>query len=59
MDNNNNNQNQKPNQGGNKNRQSILTFLIIILVSLVCMGVFTDMFNNTESKEISYDKFIT
>jgi len=59
MDNNNNNKpNQKPNQDGNKNRQSILTFLIIILVSLVCMGIFTDMFKNTESKEISYDKFI-
>lgn len=61
MDNKNNNQNQNQNQnsGGNKNRQSILTFLIFVLVSLVCMGLFTNMFNEPTSKEISYDKFIS
>lgn len=61
MDNNNNSHNQDKNQnsGGNKNRQSILTFLIFVLVSLVCMGLFTNMFNEPTSKEISYDKFIS
>ena len=61
MDNKNSNQkpNQNPNQDGNKNRQSILVFLIFVLVSLVCMGLFTDLFNEPTSKEISYDKFIS
>lgn len=64
MDNNRNNQNQNqdPNQnqgpGGPKNRQSILVFLIFVLVSLVCMGLFTDMFGGTRSSEISYKKFV-
>ncbi len=56
MDNNNNNQ---PKKDGNKNRQSILMFLTCVLISLVCMGLFSDMFGNTTSKEISYDKFIS
>lgn len=64
MDNNRNNQNQNqdPNQnqgpGGPKNRQSILVFLIFVLVSLVCMGLFTDMFGGARSSEISYKKFV-
>lgn len=56
MDNNNNNN--QPKKDGNKNRQSILVFLICVLVSLMCMGLFSDMFSGTTSEEISYDMFI-
>ena len=55
MDNNKNNQ---PKKDGNKNRQSILVFLICVLISLMCMGLFSDMFSGTTLEEISYDKFI-
>lgn len=58
MDNNQMNNNQ-PNNNGNKNRQSLLVILICVLVGLVCMGLFTNMLNNTTSREIKYDKFIS
>ena len=68
MDNNlDNNQNDKRpdnrppgNQGprnGNKNHQSILAFLICLLVTLVCFSLFTNMLKD-DSSEITYDKFI-
>lgn len=53
-----NNNNNQPKKDGNKNRQSILVFLICVLVSLMCMGLFSDMFSGTTSEEISYDMFI-
>ena len=55
MDNNNN----QPQKDGKKNRQSILMFLVCVLISLMCMGIFSDMFSSTSSEEISYDKFIS
>ena len=45
------------NQGPNKNRQSILAFLICLLISLVCLSFVTDMMSDSSS-EITYDKFI-
>ncbi|MDO5135395.1 MAG: ATP-dependent zinc metalloprotease FtsH [Eubacteriales bacterium] len=45
------------NQGPNKNHQSILAFLICLLVTLVCFGLFTNMLKDNSS-EITYDKFI-
>ena len=64
MDNMDNNQNgnrpdnREPNtKGPNKNRQSILAFLICLLVTLVCFSLFTNMLKDNSS-EISYDKFI-
>ena len=45
------------NQGPNKNRQSILAFLICLLISLVCLSFVTDMMSD-KSSEITYDKFI-
>ena len=45
------------NQGSNKNHQSILVFLICLLVTLVCFALFTNMLKDNSS-EISYDKFI-
>mgnify|MGYP004504138099 FL=1 len=45
------------NQGSNKNHQSILAFLICLLVTLVCFALFTNMLKDNSS-EISYDKFI-
>ena len=51
------NRNNPGNQGPNKNRQSILTFLICLLISLVCLSFVTDMMSD-KSSEITYDKFI-
>ena len=45
------------NQGPNKNRQSVLAFLICLLISLVCLSFVTDMMSD-KSSEITYDKFI-
>ncbi len=45
------------NQGPNKNRQSILAFLICLLITLVCLQFCTDMMSD-KSSEITYDKFI-
>ena len=54
------NQNRKPQgppQGPNRNRQSILAFLICLLVTLVCVSLVTDLFKDN-SHEISYDSFM-
>ena len=51
------NRNNPGNQGPNKNRQSILDFLICLLISLVCLSFVTDMMSD-KSSEITYDKFI-
>ena len=51
----NHNPNHKP--GSNKNHQSILAFLICLLVTLVCLSLFTNMLQD-DSSEITYDKFI-
>ena len=51
------NRNNPGNQGLNKNRQSILAFLICLLISLVCLSFVTDMMSD-KSSEITYDKFI-
>ena len=45
----------KPNP--NKNHQSILAFLVCLLVTLVCFAMFTNMLKDSSS-EITYDKFI-
>ena len=47
----------KDNKGPNKNHQSILAFLICLLVTLVCLSLFTNMLQDNSS-EITYDKFI-
>ena len=51
------NRNNPRNQGPNKNRQTILGFLICLLISLVCLSFVTDMMSD-QSSEITYDKFI-
>ena len=51
------NRNNPGNQGPNKNRQSILAFLICLLISLVCLSFVTDMMID-KSSVITYDKFI-
>ena len=45
------------NQGPNKNRQTILAFLICLLVTLVCLSFITEI-RNGGTGEITYDKFI-
>lgn len=47
---------QDPNRN-KKNYQSILAFLICLLVTLVCFSLFTNMLQDNSS-EITYDKFI-
>ena len=47
---------QDPNHN-KKNHQSILAFLICLLVTLVCFSLFTNMLQDNSS-EITYDKFI-
>ena len=57
---NNNNQNRKPqgpDQGPNRNRQSILAFLICLLVTLVAVSFITNM-SQDASQEITYDQFM-
>ena len=44
-------------QDPNKNHQSILAFLVCLLITLVCFAMFTNMLKDNSS-EISYDKFI-
>ena len=51
------NRNNPGSQGPNKNRQSVLAFLICLLISLVCLSFVTDMMSD-KSSEITYDKFI-
>ena len=51
------NRNNPGNQGPNKNRQTILGFLICLLISLVCLSFVTDMMSD-KSSDITYDKFI-
>ena len=51
------NRNNPGNQGPNKNRQTILGFLICLLISLGCLRLVTDMMSD-KSSEITYDKFI-
>ena len=51
------NRNNPGNQGPNKNRQSVLAFLICLLISLVCLSFVTDMMSD-KSSEITCDKFI-
>lgn len=41
----------------NKNHQSILAFLVCLLVTLVCFAMFTNMLKDNSS-EITYDRFI-
>ena len=43
--------------GNRPNRQSVLAFLICLLISLVCLSFVTDMMSDSSS-EITYDKFI-
>ena len=47
---------QDPNRN-KKNHQSILAFLICLLVTLVCFSLFTNMLQDNSS-DITYDKFI-
>ena len=57
-DNNNRRDKRPPQKGGpGKNRQSILAFLVCLLVTLVCFSLFTNMLQDNSS-EITYDKFI-
>lgn len=51
------NRNNPKNQGPNRNRQSILAFLICLLITLVCLSFVTDMMSG-DSSEITYDEFI-
>ncbi len=49
--------NNNRNQGPNKNHQSILAFLVCLMITLICLSFFTNMLKDNSS-EITYDKFI-
>jgi cell division protease FtsH len=61
MDNRKNDNRPDPNHPNNqepkKNRQSILVFLICLMVTLICLSMFTNMLKD-DSSEIPYDEFI-
>lgn len=44
--------------GGPKNKQTFLIIIICVLLSLIFMGVFSNVINHSTSKEITYDKFL-
>ncbi len=57
----NRNQNRNGKNGGNKdpkNRQSILIFLIVTLVSMLAISSFRGLLGTASSKEITYDEFV-
>ena len=56
----NNNNNRQPGGGnnGNKNRQSFLAVLICILLSLICMALFSGALSSSNTREITYDRFL-
>ncbi len=61
MENNQNNNRPDPNNGyggNNKNRQTLMLLLICITISLFSMGIFSNMFNSTTNRKITYDKFV-
>ena len=59
MDNNQNGQNNQNNDwNNNKNRQTMMLLLICIMISLVFMALFSGAFNNSTSREITYDRFV-
>lgn len=44
--------------GGSRNKQTLLIIIVCVLISLVFMGVFNNVMNNSASEKISYDEFI-
>ena len=50
--------NNGPLNNGPKNKQSILVFLLCLMVTLVGVSLFTNMFNGG-TEEITYSEFLT
>ena len=46
------------NGGGPKNKQTFLIIIICLLISMILMGVFSNLMNRSTSREISYDQFM-
>ena len=44
---------------GNRNRQSLLILLICILVSMMCMSLFSGLMTDSSSRKITYDEFVS
>lgn len=53
----NNNNNNAPNNKGGGSRGAMVV-LVCVLLSLICMSLFSGAFTNTASREITYDRFI-
>ncbi|MDO4619595.1 MAG: ATP-dependent zinc metalloprotease FtsH [Lachnospiraceae bacterium] len=49
--------NESPN-GNRNNRQSLLILLVCILVSMMCMSLFSGLLSGSSSQKITYDQFI-
>lgn len=52
------NQNNGNKQGGNRNGQSLLILLICVMISLICMSIFSGAFSSSSSRQITYNEFI-
>ncbi len=57
MDNNRNEGDQNGN--GNRNRQSLLILLVCVLVSMLCMSVFSGLLGDSSSRKVTYNEFIS
>ena len=53
-----NNNDNKNNNGGNRKGQSLIIFLICLMVGLIGMSLFSGALDSSTSREITYDKFI-
>ena len=53
-----NDNNNKNNSGGNRNGQSLIIFLVCLMVGLIGMSLFSGALDSSTSREITYDKFI-
>ncbi len=43
---------------GNRNRQSLLILLVCVLISMLCMSLFSGLMSDSSSKKITYDEFV-
>ena len=57
MDNRPNNNGNNNRNGGNR-RQSLLMILICVLISMMCMSLFSGVLNNSSARKITYDEFL-
>ena len=45
-------------QNGGNHRQSLLILLVCVLVSMMCMSLFSGMLNHSSARKVTYDEFL-